>query len=35
MRFLFEGQMIDFAVGSPVKRKIETYGKSISGYAYK
>ena len=35
MRFLFEGQMVDFAVGSQLKEKIETYGRLISGYTYK
>lgn len=34
-RFIFEGEMIDFAVGTDLKNKMAQYGKKISGYTYK
>ena len=34
-RFLFSGKMIDFAVGTDLKKLVEKYGKSIAGYTYK
>jgi hypothetical protein len=34
-RFLFEGVMVDFSTGSDLKKLVEKYGNSISGYTYK
>ena len=33
--FIFRGEMIDFAVGSQLKEKVELYGKTVWGYTYK
>lgn len=34
-RFMFSGELVDFAVGNDLKGLAETYGNSILGYVYK
>ena len=34
-RHLFNGKLVDFAVGTDLKEKVEKYGNHLKGYTYK